>query len=211
MTTTINPLRLKEDEKSYSLRISSIAEIILGYTLRGHDDNDAPSSGITEFPFLKISDISPQGIIELPKSSSICLPVEVASRHLIKAGDLVIPNRGTRITAALFDLDLPVVAGSQFFIIRPKPEVLDSGYLLWFLQLESTRRQLLSDSTGTHFPALPASVIRALLVPVPDLKTQRTIGEIHQLRLQESRLIRQLEDKRDQLLSALLQQVVGVA
>ena len=105
------------------LLLDEIADVRMGLTLRG---TDAAKRTVEEGPhYLRISDLSDSGQLDISETQPLDPALDPDHRHRVKAGDIVLANRGTRMTAALIPENLEAVASSQLFVIRPKsPKIL---------------------------------------------------------------------------------------
>lgn len=98
--------------------------------------------------------------------------------------------------------DLPVLAASYFFVLRPLPEV-DGEYLSWFLGQEPARLHFARlATTGAHMPIIRRDVLESLEVPFPDLATQRKIVELADLAKEQAKLFAELAEKKQALATA---------
>src|ERR1017187_638061 len=101
------------------IRLSSIAEIRMGATLRGRDATRPVPAG--SYRLVRIGDISQDGT--LLNEDFVCIePRQSVSEELIlRSGDVLFPNRGIRTTALAYRLDQGrTIAGAQFFVLRPQ-------------------------------------------------------------------------------------------
>lgn len=185
----------------YPLR--ELAEIQTGITLRGPDTSRKASDATHRL--IRIGDVSPEGVISRQSTARIKVPEKDIGKFDLKPGNVLLAARGSRLTAAVFDLDEPAVAGSQFIIIRIRPQGLGlrAGYLAWYLNLPAIQAELAMSMRGTYIRSLPASVLSMLQVPVPDLAKQEAITSLNDLRVREKGLMEQLAHQRGQLITQL--------
>lgn len=98
--------------------------------------------------------------------------------------------------------ELPTLAASYFFVLRPRPEV-EGEYLAWFLNQEAAHRHFARLATkGAHMPIVRRDVLESLEVPVPDLATQRKIIELADLAEEQGKLLAELAEKKQALATA---------
>lgn len=170
--------------------LDSITEIRAGVTLRGRDATRPVPGG--SLHFIRIGDVSPEGQIA-PADIINISPTEPISPDLfLRAGDVLVAARGTRNTAAVYELDLPqAIAGAQFFILRPNERVLPS-YLAWFLRSETVRQHFDSCRKGSYIQLIRRSDLAEIEVPLPSLEEQRRIVEVAALIEQERTLSERL-------------------
>ncbi|XHR27489.1 MAG: restriction endonuclease subunit S [Chthoniobacteraceae bacterium] len=178
--------------------MDDLAEVRTGLTLRG--SNATLFSSDAGPHYLRIGDLTANGIVHINMPDRIALPPEVTEKYLLRKGDLVLANRGSRLTAAVFEEDIETVACSQFYIIQIKgaAKVLPQ-FLSWFLNLEATTASLHSLATGATIKSVPVGAVRSLLVPVPSLERQRQIVEFMKLWNLEKEILEDLERLKAQL------------
>ena len=178
----------------------------MGLTLRG---TDAAKRTVQEGPhYLRISDLSEEGRLVIAETQPIHPSLDPDQRHRVKAGDIVLANRGNRMTAALVPENLDAVASSQLFVMRlTSPKILPP-FLLAFLNLHSTQEHLRSHTRGTYVQTLSIAILRSLEIPLLPLETQRKIASLNELAAEERRLVTEISQKRalflNQSLSRLL-------
>jgi restriction endonuclease S subunit len=189
------------------LLLDEIAEVRMGLTLRGAD---AAKRTVKEGPhYLRISDLSEGGKLSISVTQPIDPALDPDHRHRVKAGDIVLANRGTRMTAALVPDNLDAVASSQLFVVRIKsPNILPS-YLLAFLNLNSTQEHLRSHARGTYVQTLSIAILRTLEIPLLPLETQQKIASLSELADEERRLIAELSQKRAQFLNQSISRLLS--
>ena len=129
---------------------------------------------------------------------------EVSPRFFLGNGDVLFCARGTRNQAAACVADVDrVVVGSQFFILRVAGGAVLPEYLAWYINQQPAQRYLNERTAGSHVRMILRDDLLDLPVAVPTLKVQRQILELHRLQIEEQRLLVQLGQKRQQLMSRL--------
>lgn len=185
----------------YPLR--ELADIQTGITLRGPDTSRKAADATHRL--IRIGDVSPEGVISRQSTARIKVPEKDIGKFDLKPGNVLLAARGSRLTAAVFDLDEAAVAGSQFIIIRIRPQWLGlrSGFLAWYLNLPVIQEQLAAGMRGTYIRSLPAGTLSMLQIPVPDGAKQEAITNLYDLRIREKALMEQLAHQRSQLITQL--------
>jgi hypothetical protein len=128
---------------------------------------------------------------------------------LLQPGDVLFAGKGGRSLAFLFQLPEPTLANSLFVVIRTKPEVLDPGYLVWYLNSSVTQAQLTASMVGTSVPNIPLSALKDLLIPVAPLDRQRLIARVNALAHQEEHLLAELAQQRKALVEQVLTNAIA--
>lgn len=163
--------------------LDSIAEIRAGVTLRGRDATRPVPGG--SLHFIRIGDVSLEGQIAPADIIKITPTDDLGPDQLLRAGDVLVAARGTRNTAAVYELNLPAaIAGAQFFILRPNARVLPA-YLAWFLRSEPARQHFDSRRKGSYIQLIRRSDLAEIEVPLPPRDVQHRIVEIAALIEQE--------------------------
>lgn len=164
--------------------LDSIAEIRMGATMRGRDATRPVPDG--RFSFIRNGDISQDGSFDQDNLVRID-PNEPFNESLIlKEGDVLFPNRGTRTTALAFPgSESPTIVGSQFFILRPNPKKVWPEYLAWFLRSETAHQHFEGRRKGSYVQIIQSKDLGELNIPLPPLSAQRTVVETARLAHQE--------------------------
>lgn len=194
--------------KPAQAQLREVADMQLGITLRGADSSRHHSDGTHQL--IRIGDISDDGYLRISEPNLIKLDADTASRAALRAGEVLLAARGTRMTAALFPGGFSAVAGSQFLVIRAHGDVLLPDYLRWFLNLPSTQENLNARARGSYVRSLPAGALGELEIPVPPLPRQRAIAELYELGLREKQLMASLAVQRATLINNSILQSLSV-
>ena len=74
--------------------------------------------------------------------------------------------------------DARVALAQRIITIRGKKDVLDNGYLKYFLQSAEGQGRLRARETGTTVTGIKAAELRELLIPLPNIVQQRKISKV---------------------------------
>lgn len=163
--------------------LDTLTEIRAGVSLRGRDATRPVPGG--SLHFIRIGDVSAEGQIAATDIIKISPAEDISPDLLLRPGDVLVAARGTRNTAAVYELALPqAIAGAQFFILRPNTSILPA-YLAWFLRSEPVRQHFDSHRKGSYIQLIRRSDLTGIEVPLPPLEEQRQIVEIAALIEQE--------------------------
>lgn len=125
----------------------------------------------------------------------------ISEKHILHSGDIIFAAKGTKNFAALYESrNYTAVASTSFFVIRVNPDFQSRilpEYLTWYLNQPSSQNYLKSHAVGTSIVSIAKSVIEEMELYLPDLKTQKTILAISQLRNSEKKLKAQIESLRE--------------
>jgi hypothetical protein len=127
-----------------------------------------------------------------------------AAGYCVSPGDVLFMSRGEKNRAARIDQCLsnavPTVA---FFILRPRAELVDAGYLAWFLNQAPTQAAISQVRTGAGTPMVQRALFEDLTIPLPPMAKQRKVAELSELQHRE-------HDLMDRLASAVSQRNRGI-
>jgi len=165
----------------------------MGATLRGRDATRSVPDG--RFLFLRIGDISQDGTFDQAGLVSIEPNESINETLILKSGDVLFPNRGTRTTALTFPGSKePTIAGSQFFILRSDSKLVWADYLSWFLRSEVAHQYFAGRRKGSYVQIIQRKDLAELEMPLPSLADQHKIVEIAHLAQQERILSERLAE-----------------
>ena len=194
-------------DPNMQLLLDKIADVRVGLTLRGADASRRTIEGGPHY--LRISDLTESGELHILETHPIDPAQASDRRYHVQSGDILLANRGTRMTAALVPENLNAVAGGQLFVVRLKsPEILPE-FLHTFLNLQVTQDYLRSHARGSYVQTLSVAILRSLPVPILPLETQRKIASLFELAATERRLVDELSRKRAELLETSLNRLIS--
>ena len=178
--------------------LSSIATIRSGATLRGRDATRPDPQG--SYRLVRIGDVSDHGVIEQADFPRITPNESISAEQILRHGDILFPGRGTRTTAATYRLDLDnAIVGAQFFVIRTKKEALPE-YVAWYLRSEPSRQYFEQRRKGTYVQLIQRVDVAELEIPLPPMNVQHAIAEMAKIQHQDTTLVKQIADLKEQLL-----------
>lgn len=180
--------------------LKKLARITSGYQTR---------KGVEECPngthcLLQIRDFNKSRTSVRLKDLARISPPGMDSDSHLRTGDVLFLAKGQKNFAWFVGRlpELPVLAASYFFVLRPSPDV-DGAYLSWFLNQEDAQRHFARlATTGAHMPIIRRDVLEGLEVPTPDLDTQRKIIELADLAKEQAKLLAELARKKQALATA---------
>jgi restriction endonuclease S subunit len=116
-------------------------------------------------------------------------------KHLLSFGDILLAVKGYDHFAVMYTLELgQAVASTVFLVIRPNSDKILPEYLTWFLNHPQVQNYLKIASKGSNLPSVAISDILQIEVPVPSLKIQKSVLQLHDLRQQEIKIKQKLEE-----------------
>jgi len=175
-----------------------------------YNDEVLPESTSKDYPikYVEISDVDEQlGITKWTEYPFASAPSR--ARRILKDGDVLISTVRTYLRAIAPVTEPPdgFVGSTGFAVIRPVPGIYYSALLGYVIRAEWFISNIISRSVGVSYPAINASDLVALSLPVPPWKEQKTIArfldhetaKIDTLIHEQKRLIELLKEKRQAL------------
>ena len=170
----------------------------MGATLRGRDATRPVPDGC--YSFLRIGDISKDGSFDATSLDRIEPNEQINENLILREGDVLFPNRGTRTTALCFPgADTPTIVGSQFFILRANRKQLSPEYLAWYLRSETAHQHFEGRRKGSYVQLIQRKDLAELNLPLPPLASQHRFVEIANLAQKERILSEKLTSLRCKL------------
>lgn len=168
------------------------------------------TSGDYLINYVEISDVDEQsGITGCSEYTFAAAPSR--ARRVLKNGDVLISTVRTYLRAIAPVVNPPenLVGSTGFAVIRPVAERYYSGLLGYTLRAEWFISKVIAGSVGVSYPAINASDLVSLPVPVPPWKEQQCIAtfldhetaRIDALIAEQQRLIALLKEKRQAVIS----------
>lgn len=130
-----------------------------------------------EINYIEISGISlSRGIEQIEHTTFGQAPSR--ARRIVRSGDILISTVRTylRAIATLDEVPSNLIASTGFCVIRPKNGV-DNGFLGWAVKSELFISEVVARSVGVSYPAINASDLVTIYIPLPPRETQCRIAE----------------------------------
>ena len=132
------------------------------------------------------------------------------ARRKVKDGDVIVSTVRTylRAIARIVEPEENLVVSTGFAVIRPSERIFH-GFLGYLLSANFFVDEVISKSVGVSYPAINASDLVSIKVPVPTIEEQQTIaafldretGKIDTLIAEQQRLVELLAEKRQAVIS----------
>ena len=129
-----------------------------------------------EIDYVEISGVSlSHGIEEIERTSFDQAPSR--ARRKVRSGDILISTVRTylRAIAKVDEASPDLIASTGFCVVRPNDDV-DSGFLGWAAKSEPFVSEVVARSVGVSYPAINASELVTIYMPLPPLDTQQRIA-----------------------------------
>lgn len=148
------------------------------------EDTDAD----VEFEYIDISSVSSDGIADLESVAFVSAPSR--ARRIVRERDVIISTVRTylRAVAAVPSSLDGAVASTGFAVLRPLPAVVDGRYLRYWCMTDAFLSEVVARSYGVSYPAINASELVRLKMPVPSMARQvKVVTELEALEHQTAK------------------------
>ena len=163
-----------------------------------------------EIKYVEISDVDEhRGVVGWSVHTFASAPSR--ARRVLRPGDVLISTVRTYLRAIAPVIQPPanLIGSTGFAVIRPVSTEFRSGLLGYALRAECFISEVISRSVGVSYPAINASDLVSIQVPVPPLAEQLEItsflghqtAKIDKLIEEQRRLIELLKEKRQAVIS----------
>ena len=133
------------------------------------------------------------------------------ARRIVKDGDVIISTVRTYLQAIAPIQNPPknLIVSTGFAVVRPFPKIFNANYCKYVLRESSFIAEVEKQSVGVSYPAINASDLGNLLIPIPPLAEQQAIAEmldretarLDELITEKERLVELLQEKRRALIT----------
>lgn len=162
----------------------------IGHVCLPTTQRDPALSGDETFRYVDIAGIDRETKTILRADSIMSSEAPSRARRVIKSGDVLVSTVRPNLNAVAQvpdDLD-DAIASTGFAVLRPKPNVVRSRYLFYWVQHREFVTFLSANATGASYPAVSDGVVRRAALPLPPLLEQSRIVEL----LDEANRVRKL-------------------
>lgn len=186
-------------------KLKDFANVFVGYSFRTRIE--VAENGATSV--IQMKDLNEDNHVQTLDLMQVDIS-EIKEKHRACKHDLIFRSRGNDTSAAILleDIDNTLVAAPLLRIRIKKPKQVSPHYLNWYLSQKDAQIYFESFATGTAQKMISKTVLEELPVSIPSLSTQKQIVELDQLSRQEKRLTLQLLEKREQLISTILNRII---
>ena len=184
---------ISNENTKIKIKLGDIAEIQSGVYAKA-----SPTGTIA---FLQVKDL----LLNSPDITAARIEsVPKLENYLLRKGDLLFAGKGTTYLCNVFDYDIKAVPSTTLYYIRLRSDLVTPSYLGWYLNHPSVVASVKTVQVGSGTPLIHKSTLENLEVIVPDKTTQQRIVELSQLQKREEYLLKQIAQKRVQVLDQIL-------
>lgn len=112
----------------------------------------------------------------------------------IKIGDILMTSEAPLGETYIISEPLKAIISQRIFLIRPNKEVVDNWYLYALMQSDNFQKLISSKATGTTVLGIKQKELVNLKIILPDLKTQKKIGNVFKRIEEKVKLNQQIND-----------------
>jgi len=185
--------------------MDSLCNISTGLTLRGKPTPSA--SG--KYVLLQLGDIDPAGHINIPSATKTDGDASYA-KFVLRADDLIFRGRGAGIGVAIVPDDgRNYVASAPLIVLRPYRDMVEPTFLSRILTSDSASAHFSKFTQGSIITGIGIAALRAFDVPLPDMETQKKIGDLAQLQKLEQELMARLGKAKHHLINQSIESLLA--
>ncbi len=184
--------------------LNQISEIRSGYLFKSGIRTE-PEGSIS---VIQLKDVDERGNINFSAISKISLE-NISSQDFLMPDDVLFKAKTNRPTAAAVSRKLEsTIATAHYFIIRLNTVDVLPGYLAWYLNQRPAQIYFSKHAGGTRIQVITKQVLGNLEVVIPAKSIQEKVEKIYRLHFQERQLVDALKEKKHELISAQLMNVI---
>lgn len=192
--------------KSKTKKLGSLVEMQTGFQVRGKVEPN-PSGN---YSLIQVKDLDRETFhVDAKKLEKIEVPEKregFMDKYLVDPTEVLYLSKGSKPGAFVLDSELEyTIPMAHFYILKPKNGSVETKFLCWALNQDFMNPFLSRSLKGSGIPFISKPDLADWEVPVPSLEAQRKIVELWQLRVEEKRLERQLEEAKDKLINEILE------
>ena len=156
------------------------------------------------YPLLTLKSFRPDANLSM-SDLDVFDSLEVLNReYLTSKGDIIV-RTSMPYTAILIDeKSSGIVVSSNFVIIRCLVDEILPGYLFWFLNTESVKKDIFKSSAGNMLAAIKPQYFCDLDIELPDIREQKLIANLNMAARKELELLEHLKNEKEKLYQACL-------
>jgi hypothetical protein len=144
-----------------------------------------------------------------------CVRTELTGKRdadWLRAGDVLLINKGSRNTATYIDRDLAdVTCTSSLYLLKAHKswtEKLNMQFIAWQLNQAPLQAYFKRSSEGTLQVSLRRQVVEEAIVAIPDIRTQNLLANLYFSSQQEHKTLTKMIENRRMQLSAIATQLL---
>lgn len=161
-----------------------------------------------EYPMLTLKNIQIDGVFTAEPIETFKSTEELEEGFFTREGNILF-RLSHPYTAVLIDKEHAGLLIPSYFA---NIEIVDprflSGYVVWYLNTDKVKGELLKRQRGTFIPSTNKKILERIEIPELDMAKQRIIAEIQHLYQKEKRLYQQLIIEKEKFHKALTHKLI---
>jgi len=185
--------------------LKDISTIQMGYSFRSRIESlDSGPVAV-----IQMKDLTDGNIVN-HKSLSFVDMDNFGENHYVRKSDLIFRSRSLASTSAILADDIgPAIVSAPLLKIRITSNLVMPEYVNWYISQMPAQIFLASHARGTTQKMINKEALEMLEIDVPPLERQKAIVALAALADEEQRILKQIAQKRKQIISALLIRKAG--
>ena len=185
-------------------QLLNLAHIRTGYQFRER----APFTPNGRYSVIQLKDSDTARLLDDQEFQKFDLD-NVKDSDLVNQGDILLRAKGNNHYAVCVDRILTdCLAGGLSLVIQCDKQKILPEFLTWYLNQQPAQAFLHKISAGTSIPVVSKKALLELLVPVPPLAKQQSIGNLYLTLLKEEQLSHKLSNARQHFLNGRMLSLV---
>lgn len=181
-------------------KLQEVAVISSGHTIRGRVDNDPQGDCV----LFQMRDLNWDEMTLGDTGHKISLE-HLPQNQILQPGDVLLLAKGSTNGAFVYRKEYIAAATSVFLVLRVNQERVLPEFLAWYLNQDSTRRELQAAKGVAVIQNLTKNIIENLEIKLPSLETQRKLVALSMLWREEKRQTFKLIEMKDKYFNHLTQ------
>lgn len=180
--------------------LESISDIKIGFPGQAEPEG--------KIPFLQLRQFNDEGMLFTNDADYIKL-TEKIEPHILQNGDVLFVGKGNRLFAWCYiDKNIPTVASSSFFVLRPDTNKVHPEYLAAILNAPQTKAALIQLGGGTNIFSIRKSELAALQISVLPMDQQIKVASLATFHQQEVQLAKEIISQKQNLYAAIISKLI---
>lgn len=173
-----------------TVSLDCVATVGAGQTFREKAETESPSSGIR---LIQIKDVREGCLVKADHLPFANIEPEKLKINL-KAGDVLLPLRGERVEALLFNTntDYIVTTTNQVAVISSDSSCMMPEFLLWYLNSHSGKERIIRMQSGGTIQNITISKLSKLTIELPPISVQAEVVEIYNVWQQQKKVLHEM-------------------
>lgn len=159
------------------------------------------------YALLTLRAVKEDGVLDMSELDMYISIGVLPNTYLTNIGDVVVRLTWPYSAIIIDEQSAGLLVSSHFVIIRPNNDRLDSGYLHWMLNRQSTRRRIYENTSANMLNAVRPQFFSELKISLRPMVEQRKIAKLQTLHHREQFLMKMLMKERSQLAQLLTENI----